>query len=219
MKCIGSQFMTTWNAYAPPPSFLPPLRACNAPPQPEPSAHRLAPSGAHSLIEVCWQPVHNHVESIVKGKVIKHDCPHRWAAQHLPPGHRPGVSLHARRRGRLAGCQADGDRGIPAVQWIVVGSMQWHARAVVQGAAQAAGCCTTPRASSTATHIASALPGPLRRTNLRLGLCRPTHTHSSTHASPASPTSRSRAPGPSSVAIEGSTSMAAAEPRYMPAHW
>ena len=40
--------------------------------------------------------------------------------------------------------------------------------------------------------------------------------HSSSHASPSTPTARSREVDPSSLARVGKKSMAAAEPRYMP---
>lgn len=53
--------------------------------------------------------------------------------------------------------------------------------------------------------------------NLPPGASLPTANHTASHASPSSPTSRSRLDAPNSADTDGSTSMAAADPRYMPA--
>jgi hypothetical protein len=53
--------------------------------------------------------------------------------------------------------------------------------------------------------------------DLRPGASLPTAIQPASQASPSSPTSRSRLDGPNSADTDGSTSMAAAEPRYMPA--
>jgi len=48
------------------------------------------------------------------------------------------------------------------------------------------------------------------------GTSLPTMVHSSSQASPSTPTTRSREPEPNSLARVGRNSMAAAEPRYIP---
>jgi len=48
------------------------------------------------------------------------------------------------------------------------------------------------------------------------GTSRPTASHNASQASPSAPTTRSTEAGPNAAAMEGSTSMAAAEPRYIP---
>lgn len=49
------------------------------------------------------------------------------------------------------------------------------------------------------------------------GISLPTASHSSSQARPRAPTTRSKLAGPNAADTDGNTSMAAAEPKYMPA--
>ncbi len=57
--------------------------------------HRNVAHGvAHAyLVKVCGQPVHDHVESIVKGEVVDDNGPDGWLSQHAQPGGGWGASL------------------------------------------------------------------------------------------------------------------------------
>ena len=64
-------------------------------PQPQLAVHPCldehAPAPLTSLpallpVEICGQPVHDHIEGVVEGKVVHHYGPHSRTAQHGPPG-------------------------------------------------------------------------------------------------------------------------------------
>lgn len=57
--------------------------------------HRnIAHGVAHAyLVKVCGQPVHDHVESIMKGEVVDDNGPDSRLSQHAQPGGRWGASL------------------------------------------------------------------------------------------------------------------------------
>lgn len=60
------------------------------------------------LVKVCRQPVHDHIESIMKSEVVDDDGPDGRLSQHAQPGGRWGASLLF----RFSRCQGNG--GQPA---------------------------------------------------------------------------------------------------------
>lgn len=38
------------------------------------------------LVKVCWEPVHDHIERIVKGEVVDDNGPNSRMSHHAPPG-------------------------------------------------------------------------------------------------------------------------------------